>query len=444
MESIQKAFDITTPLTTNADSRQAFQLIPTLDSERFHTLVHSYRRPALTRSVSDPAIKTTNKSDNTLTETPTRHNGVSPPLRRFATMPPPSTTGSTPLTPGPNTKTYAIYSSRRTVNPISATNLFPDETPDTDIAGSTTEPAYFSDIDEDDPSPHGDEPLSMDDDVPVIRVATDTGGVDTGYTAPAPHDDITIRDTNNPTDTRGVILTGPNDDIHVTNSNTDNGEPPSMDGNTLVTNVANGDNNEPPSMDNDGVTQTQHHTTPQHSDTILPNQVGPLVPQPSLPTLHASTLPLAPPLPTPPANRTTNNVHNSIRRDHTTMDMEPYDDISTFLSHIRHAADDAASSPSRPVRTESTHPPPATVYGPMVDSDETIGSANTGTSVAAHSTAEPTNNASPKKRRRRSRGPGCEARHDLYHTSKRRETTGGPENQGGADMRDADRGGAWP
>ena len=124
------------------------------------------------------------------------------------------------------------------------------------------------------------------------------------------------------------------------------------------------------------------------------------------------------------------------------MDVEPHDDISTFLSHIRRAADDAASSPSRSVHTESTHPPPATVYGPMIDSDETIDSANTGTSVAAHSTTEPTNNASPKKKRRRSRGPGCEARHDLYHASKRRETTDSPENQGGADTRGTDRGGA--
>ena len=282
----------------------------------------------------------------------------------------------------------------------------------------------------------------MDDDVPVTRVTTDTGGVDTGHTAPAPHTDKTIGDTNNPTDTRGVMPTGPNDDTHVTNSNTDNGEPPSMDGNTFVTNVANGDNDEPPSMDNDGVTQTQHHTTPQHNGTMPPNQVGPLVSQPPLPTLHASTLPLAPPLPTPPANRTTNNANDPIRRDHTTMDVEPHDDISTFLSHIRRAADDAASSPSRSVHTESTHPPPATVYGPMIDSDETIDSANTGTSVATHSTAEPTNNASPKKKRRRSRGPGFEARNDLFHTSKRHETTDDPENQGGADARGADRGGA--
>ena len=218
MESIQKAFDITTSLTTNADSRQAFQLIPTLDSERFHNLVHSYRRPTLTRSVSDPSIRTTNKSDNTLTETPARHNNISSPLRRFTTMPPPSTTGRTPLTPGLNT--YAIDSLRHSFNPISATNLFPDETPDTDRASSTTEPAHFSDIDEDDPSPYDDEPPSIDDDVPVIRVATDTGGVDTGHTAPAPHTDMTIGDTNNPTGTHGTMPTGPSDDTHVANSNT--------------------------------------------------------------------------------------------------------------------------------------------------------------------------------------------------------------------------------
>ena len=71
------------------------------------------------------------------------------------------------------------------------------------------------------------------------------------------------------------------------------------------------------------------------------------------------------------------------------MDVEPHDDISTFLSHVRRAADDAASSPSRSVHTESTHPPPAIRYGPMVDSDGTVNSTNTGTSVATHSTANP-------------------------------------------------------
>ena len=127
MESIRKALDITTSLTTNNDARRAFQLMPTLESERFQTLVHSYRRPTLTRSVSDPSIVTTKISTHTLTETPIQHNNNSSPLRRFATMPPPSTTGRTPLAPNPNT--VAIDSLRRTFNPIWATNLFPDETP---------------------------------------------------------------------------------------------------------------------------------------------------------------------------------------------------------------------------------------------------------------------------------------------------------------------------
>ena len=128
-------------------------------------------------------------------------------------MPPPSTTERTPLTPGPNICT--IDSLQRTFNPISATNLFPDETPDTDRASSTTEPAHFSDIDEDDPSPHDDEPPSMGDDAPFIRVTTDTGD-----TALAPHTDITIGDTNNPTGTHGIMPTGPSNDTHVVNSNT--------------------------------------------------------------------------------------------------------------------------------------------------------------------------------------------------------------------------------
>jgi hypothetical protein len=115
---------------------------------------------------------TNNTLKRTPTETPVRHNNISSPLRRFATMPPPSTTGRTPLTPGPNTD--ATDPLRRFFNLTSATNLFPDETPDTDRVSSTTEQAHFSDIDEDDPSPHDDEPPSMDDDVPVINVATDT------------------------------------------------------------------------------------------------------------------------------------------------------------------------------------------------------------------------------------------------------------------------------
>ena len=78
----------------------------------------------------------------------------------------------------------------------------------------------------------------------------------------------------------------------------------------------------------------------------------------------------------------------------------------------------------------------------MIDSDETIDSANTGTSVAAHSTVEPTNNASPKKKQRRSRGPGCEASRKVFYASKERNVTDDPENQGGADARGEDRGGA--
>ena len=151
MESIRKALDITTSLTTNNDARRAFQLMPTLESERFQTLVHSYRRPTLTRSVSDPFIVTTKIPTHKLTETPIQHNKNSSSLLRFATMPLPSTTGRTPLTPNHNT--VAIDSLRRTFNPISATNRFPDETPDTDRISSITEPAHFSDIDEDDPSP---------------------------------------------------------------------------------------------------------------------------------------------------------------------------------------------------------------------------------------------------------------------------------------------------
>ena len=66
-------------------------------------------------------------------------------------MPPPPATGCTPLTPNPNA--VAIGSLRRTLNPTSATYLFPDETPDTDRCNNTTETAHFLDIDEDDPSP---------------------------------------------------------------------------------------------------------------------------------------------------------------------------------------------------------------------------------------------------------------------------------------------------
>ena len=101
------------------------------------------------------------------------------------------------------------------------------------------------------------------------------------------------------------------------------------------------------------MTQTQNHTTPQNNGTIPPNHIGPLVPQPPLPTLHTGALPLAPPLPTLPTNRTTSNTDDSIGSDHITMDVGPHDAISTFLLHIQHAADDAASSSSHDVTANS-------------------------------------------------------------------------------------------
>ena len=80
-------------------------------------------------------------------------------------MPPPSTAGRTPLTPDPNAA--AIGSLRRTLNPISATHLFPDETPDTDRC-NTTETAHFFDIDEDGPSPlDGDLIPQIDHELPT-------------------------------------------------------------------------------------------------------------------------------------------------------------------------------------------------------------------------------------------------------------------------------------
>ena len=51
-------------------------------------------------------------------------------------------------------------------------------------------------------------------------------------------------------------------------------------------------------------------------------------------------------------------------------------------------------------------------------------------------------NASPKKKRRRSRGPGYEADRKVFYASKERKVTDDPENQGGADARGEDRGGA--
>ena len=213
MESVRKALGITMSLTANNDARRAFQPMLTLDSERFRTLVHSYRRPTLTRSVSDPSIVTTNTLKHASTETPIQHNNNSSPLRRFATMPPPSTTGRTPLTPNPNA--VAIESLPRTLNPISATNLFPDETPDTDRC-NTTETAHFKDIDEDNPS-------HLDDDlIPQINHEIPTNTMEFHRESPdpsSPHD---------------------HDD-------------------------------EPPSMDNDDLVQTQHATPPQPNDPSPPH-----------------------------------------------------------------------------------------------------------------------------------------------------------------------------
>ena len=110
------------------------------------------------------------------------------------------------------------------------------------------------------------------------------------------------------------------------------------------------------------MTQTQHHTTPQHNGTIPPNHIGPLVPQYPLPTLHTDTLPLPPPLPILPANRATSNIDDSIGSDHSTMDVGPHDDISTFLLRMRRAANDAASS-SHDVTVGSSQPPPPTNTG---------------------------------------------------------------------------------
>ena len=48
----------------------------------------------------------------------------------------------------------------------------------------------------------------------------------------------------------------------------------------------------------------------------------------------------------------------------------------------------------------------------------------------------------PQKKRRRSCGPGREANRDVFLVSKRREAVDDPGNQGGADARGEDRGGA--
>ena len=122
------------------------------------------------------------------------------------------------------------------------------------------------------------------------------------------------------------------------------------------------------------MTQTQHHTTPQHNGTIPPNQVGPLVPQPPFPILHAGALPIAPPLPTPPAYRITGNADDSIGPNHVTMNVGPQDDITTFLLHIRRRAAGNANSSSHDMTTSST----------TTNTDMTTSSTTTNTDVVAN------------------------------------------------------------
>ena len=239
-------------------------------------------------------------------------------------MPPSSTTGRTPLTLGPNT--YAIDSLRRTVNPISATNLFPDETPDTDRVSSTTEPAHFSDIDEDDPSPHDDEPPSIDDDVPVVHVATDTGGVDTGDTAPAPHTDMTIGDTSNPTGTHSTMPTEPSGDTHVIDSYI-------------------------------AASPTFDHFSGIDEDDPSPHDDAPPSMDDDVPVINVTT--------------GTTELHQDVDTDPSpTVTVPPTaQHISSFLLHVRrHPADDAtSSSPGVPVDTADG---PTAIAAPAADTDD--------------------------------------------------------------------------
>ena len=69
-------------------------------------------------------------------------------------------------------------------------------------------------------SPYDDEPPSIDDDVPVINAATDTGDVNTGGRTPAPPTNMITGDTNNPTGIDGTTPMGPNDGTRVVNSGT--------------------------------------------------------------------------------------------------------------------------------------------------------------------------------------------------------------------------------
>ena len=278
---------------------------------------------------------------------------------------------------------YRVNSLRRTFNPISATNLFPDETPDTDRAGSTTEPAYFSDIGEDDPSPHDDEPPSIDDDVPAIRVVTNAGNTDTGDTAPVPHTDVTIGDTNNPDGTHGAMPTGPNDDTHVTNSNTT--------------------------------------ASPFFGDTAAAIQPNP---EPTQRSVHTVS------------THTTNDGASAI-----TMDVGPHDDISTFLLHIRRAADDAASSlshnvivnpgnvdaggrastPPTDMTIDSTNKPTDAATSPTLKDDTATSPTLKRDAAASPTLNDSGTNASPTLKRKRKYAPARAAQRQCKRWEGRRD-----------------------
>ena len=87
----------------------------------------------------------------------------------------------------------------------------------------------------------------------------------------------------------------------------------------------------------------------------------------------------------------------------------------------------------RSVHTENAHPLPVTISGPMIDSDGT---------VDAPTPPNTDTNVSPTKKRKRSHGPGREASRNVFYASKEHKTTDDPENQGRADTRGEDRGGA--
>ena len=62
--------------------------------------------------------------------------------------------------------------------------------------------------------------------------------------------------------------------------------------------------------------------------------------------------------------------------------------------------------------------------------------------ISHQSTKLSDTNVSPKKKRRRLRGADYKADRKVFCASKERKITDDPENQGGADARGEDRGGA--